>query len=388
MLNRRRRFALPAMILAAPFGTVALAATTTILTPQCNTPTPVADLSAPPAGQLTGGQIVRYLVSQGGLSANGAAGVVGNLEQETGLNPTLSDGRGGGGLAQWNASWYQQLAAYATAHGQSPQSDAGQLEYLVYDLHTSYPGLVAELNSAPDAATAATMFETTYELCSGVTGYMQVIPGSLCMDGNRRAYAVAALQQAGGSVSGASAGTPVSLTTGSSCLSPARSSGYANPFAHTKGLVPQRIDMGVDYDGTGEIDALGNARITFAGTGIGGGWVCDTSENGGVVYQLQDGAYQGRYIYTTEDVIPSVHTGQTVAAGQQIADFTPRGCIETGFSSGPAPNPEAAALGQQATAGDAGANRTYCGQQMSNLLVSTGAPAGLTEGKPVTGSSC
>ena len=146
---------------------------------------------------------------------------------------------------------------------------------------------------------------------------------------------------------------------------------YANPFAHTKGLVPQRIDMGVDYDGTGEIDALGNARITFAGTGIGGGWVCDTSENGGVVYQLQ-----------------AVHTGQTVAAGQQIADFTPHGCIETGFSSQAAPNPEAAALGQQATAGDAGANRTYCGQQMSNLLVSTGAPGGLTARKPVTGSSC
>jgi hypothetical protein len=29
------------------------------------------------------------------------------------------------------------------------------------------------------------------------------------------------------------------------------------------------LHWGVDYDGSGEIDALGDAQITFAGTGIG-----------------------------------------------------------------------------------------------------------------------
>ena len=62
---------------------------------------------------------------------------------------------------------------------------------------------------------------------------------------------------------------------------------YVNPLAHARNITPQRIDMGVDYDGEGEIDAIGNARITFAGTGIGGGWVCSTATNGGVVYQLE-----------------------------------------------------------------------------------------------------
>jgi hypothetical protein len=42
----------------------------------------------------------------------------------------------------------------------------------------------------------------------------------------------------------------------------------------------------------------------------------------------------------------------------------------------------------QAKTGDAGANRTYCGQQMSDLLASTGALAGLAEGRPITGTSC
>jgi hypothetical protein len=179
----------------------------------------------------------------------------------------------------------------------------------------------------------------------------------------------------------------VSLTA--NCSQPTSAGGYANPFAHTQGLSAERIDMGVDYAGSGEIDAIGNARIVFAATGIGGGWVCSTPANGGVAYQLTDGRYQGDYIYVTEDVSPTVHPGDTVAAGQQVATFTsPHGCLEIGFANVPAPAPKAAALGQQAQAGDAGDNRTYCGQQMSDLLAATGAPAGLTQGRPVTGDRC
>jgi hypothetical protein len=185
------------------------------------------------------------------------------------------------------------------------------------------------------------------------------------------------------------AGGTVLVSLPADCSQPASAGGYANPFAHSQGLTAERIDMGVDYAGSGEIDAIGNARITFAGTGIGGNWVCSTPENGGVVYQLTDGRYQGDYVYVTEDVIPTVHPGDTIAAGQQLATFTsPHGCLEIGFSNGPAPAPKAAALGQQAQTGDAGGNRTYCGQQMSDLLAATGAPAGLTEGRPVTGDHC
>jgi excisionase family DNA binding protein len=40
------------------------------------------------------------------------------------------------------------MSAWATGHGLAPTSMAGQLEYLVSDLHSSYPKLVSELNSA------------------------------------------------------------------------------------------------------------------------------------------------------------------------------------------------------------------------------------------------
>jgi hypothetical protein len=187
----------------------------------------------------------------------------------------------------------------------------------------------------------------------------------------------------------AASGGTVFVSLPADCSQPASAGGYANPFARTQGLIARRIDMGVDYDGSGEIDAIGNAKIVFAATGIGGNWVCSTSANGGVVYQLTDGRYQGDYVYVTEDVIPTVHANDTVTAGQQIATFTsPTGCLEIGFADGPAPAPKAAALGQQAQAGDAGGNRTYCGQQMSDLLAAAGAPAGLAEGRPVTGTNC
>jgi hypothetical protein len=154
-------------------------------------------------------------------------------------------------------------------------------------------------------------------------------------------------------------------------------------------LTAERIDVGVDYAGSGEIDAVGNATIVFAGTGIGGGRLCSTPANGGVVYQLTDGQYQGDYVYVIEDVIPTVHPGDSVTAGEQVATFISlHGCLEIGFANGPGPAPKAAALGQQAQVGDAGDNRTYCGQQMSDLLAATGAPAGLPEGRPITGDHC
>ncbi|HEY1521271.1 MAG TPA: hypothetical protein VGF91_32920 [Solirubrobacteraceae bacterium] len=40
---------------------------------------------------------------------------------------------------------------------------------------------------------------------------------------------------------------------------PAGNAGYVDPFAHAQ-ITPSRIDQGVDYSGTGPIDALGPTR--------------------------------------------------------------------------------------------------------------------------------
>jgi hypothetical protein len=83
-----------------------------------------------------------------GLTRTAAAGVVGNLQQESGLNPNES----GGGLAQWQAP-----------RGPSDWSLAGQLAYLVSDLKGPYASLLAQLNQASTPAQAATLFSDNYE---------------------------------------------------------------------------------------------------------------------------------------------------------------------------------------------------------------------------------
>jgi hypothetical protein len=48
--------------------------------------------------------------------------------------------------------------------------------------------------------------------------------------------------------------------------------GYRNPLRDVSGLNPERIDMGVDFGGSGPVYALGNAVITNA-TGTSAGWL-------------------------------------------------------------------------------------------------------------------
>lgn len=103
-------------------------------------------LPTPPGGELNAAMIVRYFV-QAGESPNAAAGITGNLIQESGdLDPDVPDGSGGGGLAQWNITWYhedgpdgtQSLDAFAAAHHLAANTDQAQLAFIVYDLRTGY----------------------------------------------------------------------------------------------------------------------------------------------------------------------------------------------------------------------------------------------------------
>jgi len=165
--------------------------------------------------------------------------------------------------------------------------------------------------------------------------------------------------------------------------------GYVNPFARVPPghLVAERIDMGVDYadDSPDPILAIGDAIISYAGPDP--GWENGTSVN----YKLTDGPYAGRYVYVAESITPTVHTGGHVVAGQPIATFAEPNVhgIETGWASGPGqPVPKAEVLGQQAQDGDPGNNRTWCGNNFSELLSQLGAPAGLSEGRNVVGTGC
>lgn len=145
------------------------------------------------------------------------------------------------------------------------------------------------------------------------------------------------------------------------------------------GLTPERVDMGVDYGGTGPVYALGNGTITNVWNP---GWP------GGVFIGLQLSDGSGRYVYYAEDISPAVQVGQAVTGGQ-LTGYATGGGIEVGWAAPPGTGQTMADLTGQDTAGlaqgDPGYYPTGYGVNFSNLISSLGGPAGIISG-PVQGT--
>ncbi len=162
---------------------------------------------------------------------------------------------------------------------------------------------------------------------------------------------------------------------------------YTNPVREVSRLEPGRIDMGVDYVGSGPILALGNGRVTYASNHDSGPLSCwgRTCWPGGgaVVYRLTAGPFFGKYVYAAENITVTVKVGQTVKAGQRIAILhygSP--FIETGWASGVGPETLAIARGDQCTCTDPGGWSTIEGRNFDQLLVFVGAPSGYLQPNP------
>lgn len=85
------------------------------------------------------GEAIDFLIKQG-FTANQAYGIVGNLMQESGMDPTIVNNSGHHGLAQWDGDpggRWEQLVAFANANGSDPESRATQMAFLVHELQTT-----------------------------------------------------------------------------------------------------------------------------------------------------------------------------------------------------------------------------------------------------------
>lgn len=156
------------------------------------------------------------------------------------------------------------------------------------------------------------------------------------------------------------------------------SSPYVNPLSKAH-VTPERIDMGVDYAGTGDYVALGNAVVTQVNPG---GW----GQYGNYIeYQLTDGPQKGKYIYYAEGVTPKVSVGQKLSAGQIVASLIPgwHSGTEIGYGSGQTDSAYASAAGGGYTEGA----HTASGQAFSDLVKSLGGPPGVASSAPITGTA-
>ena len=151
-----------------------------------------------------------FFVSKG-LTDIQAAGIVGNLQQESSIIPTMVQygGGPGRGIAQWSIggrwnSGSRSLTAYASARGLSKWALQTQLDFIWYELATVGGYGLPELRNATTLQQAVTVFQNKYEICGA------------CAQSKRLQYAQQALDDYGSDGGGGGGGGG---TSGAGCYS-------------------------------------------------------------------------------------------------------------------------------------------------------------------------
>jgi hypothetical protein len=142
-----------------------------------------------------------FFVSKG-LTKIQAAGVIGNLMQESNVNPgAVQYGGGPGrGIAQWSvggrwdADYHDNVAWYAAAHGGSRWTLGTQLNFTWYELETFGGYGLSELRASNNITSATVAFQNRFEGCG------------TCDESRRIQYAQQALNAYGGGGGGGGAG--------------------------------------------------------------------------------------------------------------------------------------------------------------------------------------
>ncbi len=132
-----------------------------------------------------------FLVSKG-LTKIQAAGVVGNLMQESSVRPTAVEygGGPGRGIAPWSVGgrWNKgsnSMASFAAARGADRWALQTQLDFMWHELTVVGGYGFAELKSASTLSQAVVVFQNKYEKCG------------TCAQGKRLTYAQQILSQYG-----------------------------------------------------------------------------------------------------------------------------------------------------------------------------------------------
>lgn len=108
--------------------------------------------------------IQKKLISMG-FTASAAAGVVGNLVQESGLRTdAIGDNGTSGGLAQWHNERLDALKRFAAARGKEWTDLDTQIEFLTEEMRTSYADTYAKMQNAELPEIAGQIMTDEYEI--------------------------------------------------------------------------------------------------------------------------------------------------------------------------------------------------------------------------------
>ena len=297
-----------------------------------------------------------------GMTPQSAAGVMGNLQQESGLDPKLIEGNGRGpgtGIVQWgnnggaNGSnrWNEKLVPWAKKRDLDEWALGTQLAFMIHELKSDYHGpsgrgsLLEYLRTETSLIAAVHAFQDIYEGCG------------TCMTANRESAArgfystfksavgPAAIQRAGSELTGLGTAPAVRLLPQHPAPAPSvTTSGLGATSPPIRGTI--NINAGMYYPSGGAHFALDiNAGIGTKTYAVSDGVIVDM--NDGVSNDGDHGSgaasnwitlgiiYKGRkatvyYQHLSPGVSKFVRKGMHVKAGQLIGQTG-----NSGHSTGP-----------------------------------------------------
>jgi len=157
---------------------------------------------------------------------------------------------------------------------------------------------------------------------------------------------------------------------------------YANPLKDAN-VTAERIDMGVDYAGTGHFSAIAKGVVTEA-TNYTTGWT-SAHPGGYVEYRItQEGPLHGVHVYHSEGVSTRHKVGDELHAGDWVCRLRPGWPTgtESGFAAG---NGGEATWAAVYGGGYSEGQLTRAGLAFSRLVQHLGGPGGLVEGRAPVG---
>ncbi|MBF6341855.1 hypothetical protein IU450_39165, partial [Nocardia abscessus] len=112
--------------------------------------------------------VYRYLISKHGLTPAQAAGIVGNIQVESGFKTSAyNPGEGAIGLCQWRGGRRQALERFAAARGKPVTDWKVQVDFMMAELRSNESTAYGYLRAARTPAHAAAVFDQYYERSSG-----------------------------------------------------------------------------------------------------------------------------------------------------------------------------------------------------------------------------
>lgn len=181
----------------------------------CGVSSPSEDLGVSAAALNANDKIAFDYFLGKGLTPTQAAGIVGNLDVESGMDPTaVQSGGPGRGIAQWSAGarWDttagDNVKSYAMSHGADPLSLGLQLDFIWFEL-TTFPAYgLAKLRAATTVTQAVNAFQSAFEGCGACDSSARVTDAQMAL----AAYG-SDVPADGGGGSGGDAGIACVVTT-------------------------------------------------------------------------------------------------------------------------------------------------------------------------------